>query len=256
MASNAKLSSLPPISPIALLVSPFVRFAKTEAAGGILLLASTLAALIWANSPWENAYHAIWNAPLLIGFGRFSLVESRHLWVNDGLMSIFFFLAGLEIKRQVLIGELSSIKQATFPLVSALGGTLIPALFYLLFNYGGSAAHGWGIPMATDIAFALGILVLLGDRVPTSLKIFVTALAIIDDIIAVLVIAIFYTNQLHFLSLLIAAFGVTLSIGANLLGIRRPAVYAFIGVCIWAAVFKSGLHVTVAGVMLAFIIPV
>jgi NhaA family Na+:H+ antiporter len=238
-----------------LLVSPFVRFAKTEAAGGILLLASTLAALIWANSPWENAYHAIWNAPLLIGFGRFSLVESRHLWVNDGLMSIFFFLAGLEIKRQVLIGELSSIKQATFPLVSALGGTLIPALFYLLFNYGGSAAHGWGIPMATDIAFALGILVLLGDRVPTSLKIFVTALAIIDDIIAVLVIAIFYTNQLHFLSLLIAAFGVALSIGANLLGIRRPAVYAFIGVCIWAAVLKSGLHATVAGVMLAFTIP-
>jgi len=255
VVANAQLSSPPPITPIEMLVSPFVRFAKTEAAGGILLLVSTLTALIWANSPWEYTYHAIWNAPLLIGFGRFSLLESRHLWVNDGLMSIFFFLAGLEIKRQVLIGELSSIKQATFPLMSALGGTLVPALFYLLFNYGGSAAQGWGIPMATDIAFALGILVWLGNRVPTSLKIFVTALAIVDDIIAVLVIAIFYTNQLHFLSLLIAALGVALSIGANLLGIRRPLVYALIGVCIWGAVLKSGLHATVAGVILAFTIP-
>jgi len=254
VATNAHQPSAP-ISPIEILVSPFVRFSKTEAAGGILLLLSAVTALIWANSPWENTYHAIWDAPLLIGIGRFSLLESRHLWVNDGLMSIFFFLAGLEIKRQVLIGELSSVRQAMFPLIAASGGTLVPALFYLSFNHGGNAAHGWGIPMATDIAFALGILVLLGDRVPTSLKIFVTALAIVDDIVAVLVIAVFYTNQIHVLSLVIAAIGVALSMGANLLGVRRPAVYALIGICIWGAVLKSGLHATVAGVVLAFTIP-
>jgi len=170
-------------------------------------------------------------------------------------MSIFLFLAGLEIKREILVSELSSFKQAAFPLMSALGGTLLPALFYLFFNHGGIAEHGWGIPMATDIAFALGILVLLGDRVPTSVKVFVTALAIVDDIFAVLVIAIFYTNQLHLLSLGIAAIGVALSVVANLLGIRRPAVYALIGVCIWGAVLESGLHATVAGVLLAFTIP-
>src|SRR4029077_17087720 len=236
-------------------------------AGGILLLASTVAALVWANSSWEHGYQAIWHTQVSIGFGRFFLSESRHEWINDGLMSVFFFLVGLEIKREVLIGELSSLRQAAFPFIAALGGTIGPALLYVLVAYGSDAQKGWGIPMATDIAFALGVLALLGSRVPLSLKVFVTALAIVDDIIAVLVIAIFYTAQIHLISLatgraLVAllsfAAGLALfalSFGANLLGIRKPAVYALIGVCAWFAVLESGVHATVAGVLLAFTIP-
>jgi Na+:H+ antiporter, NhaA family len=243
------------ILPIDTLTSPFAHFAKMEAAGGILLLASTIAALVWANSRWEQTYHAIWKIQVVLGFGRFSLSESRHEWINDGLMSIFFFLVGLEIKREILIGELASFRQAAFPFIAALGGTIVPALIYVSITHGGTGQKGWGIPMATDIAFALGVLVLLGNRVPPSLKIFVTALAIVDDIIAVLVIAIFYTAQIHFASLAVGLFLVALSFGANLLGIRKPAVYALIGVCVWFAVLKSGVHATVAGVLLAFTIP-
>jgi len=241
--------------PIEVITSPFVRFARMEAAGGILLLATTFAALIWANSPWEHSYHAVWSAQFDVGFGRFFLSETRHQWINDGLMSVFFFLVGLEIKREVLIGELSSLKQAAFPLIAAIGGTIVPALIYLLLNHGNFARKGWGIPMATDIAFALGVLALLGDRVPVSLKIFVTALAIVDDIIAVLVIALFYTAQIHFLSLAAGLVGVGISVGANRMGIRKPAIYAFLGICVWAAVLKSGVHATVAGVLFAFTIP-
>lgn len=241
--------------PIDVITSPFVRFARMEAAGGILLLASTFAALVWANSRWEASYHAIWNTQLDIGFGGFFLSETRHEWINDGLMSLFFFLVGLEIKREVLIGELSSLKQAAFPLIAAIGGTIVPALIYVTLNRGEVAHKGWGIPMATDIAFALGVLALLGDRVPVSLKIFVTALAIVDDIIAVLVIALFYTGQIRFLSLAMALGGIALSFGANLLGIRRPAIYAFLGICVWSAVLQSGVHATVAGVAFAFTIP-
>jgi NhaA family Na+:H+ antiporter len=226
-----------------------------EAAGGILLLVSTFAALVWANSPWEQSYHAIWSTQVDVGFGRFFLSETRHQWINDGLMSVFFFLVGLEIKREVLIGELSTLKQAAFPLIAAVGGTIVPALVYISLNHGSIAHKGWGIPMATDIAFALGVLALLGDRVPVSLKIFVTALAIVDDIIAVLVIALFYTAQIHFLSLAAGLAGVALSFGLNLLGVRKPAVYAFLGLCVWGAVLKSGVHATVAGVMFAFTIP-
>jgi Na+:H+ antiporter, NhaA family len=243
------------ILPIEVITSPFVRFARMEAAGGILLLVSTFAALVWANSPWEQSYHAIWSTQVDVGFGRFFLSETRHQWINDGLMSVFFFLVGLEIKREVLIGELSTLKQAAFPLIAAVGGTIVPALVYISLNHGSIAHKGWGIPMATDIAFALGVLALLGDRVPISLKIFVTALAIVDDIIAVLVIALFYTAQIHFLSLAAGLAGVALSFGLNLLGVRKPAVYAFLGLCVWGAVLKSGVHATVAGVMFAFTIP-
>jgi NhaA family Na+:H+ antiporter len=241
--------------PIDAITSPFVRFAKMEAAGGILLLVSTIAALVWANSRWEQDYQAIWHAQVSVGFGRFFLSESRHEWINDGLMSVFFFLVGLEIKREVLIGELSSLRQAAFPFIAALGGTIVPALVYVLVAHGSGAEKGWGIPMATDIAFALGVLVLLGSRVPLSLKVFVTALAIVDDIIAVMVIAIFYTAQIHFLSLAAGLTLIALSFGANLLGIRKPAVYALIGICAWCAVLQSGVHATVAGVLLAFTIP-
>jgi NhaA family Na+:H+ antiporter len=241
--------------PIDALTSPFVRFAKMEAAGGILLLASTIAALVWANSRWEQSYQAIWHAQESIGFGRFFLSESRHEWINDGLMSVFFFLVGLEIKRELLIGELSSLRQAAFPFIAALGGTIVPALIYTVVAHGSEGEKGWGIPMATDIAFALGVLALLGSRVPVSLKIFVTALAIVDDIIAVLVIAIFYTAHIQLYSLAIALALVALSFVANLLGIRKPAVYAVIGIFAWSAVLQSGVHATVAGVLLAFTIP-
>jgi NhaA family Na+:H+ antiporter len=243
------------ILPIEVITSPFVRFARMEAAGGILLLVSTFAALVWANSPWEQSYHAIWSTQVDVGFGRFFLSETRHQWINDGLMSVFFFLVGLEIKREVLIGELSKLKQAAFPLIAAAGGTIVPALIYLSLNHGTSAQKGWGIPMATDIAFALGVLALVGDRVPVSLKIFVTALAIVDDIIAVLVIAVFYTAEIHFISLAAGLAGVALSFGLNLMGVRKPAIYALLGICVWAAVLKSGVHATVAGVLFAFTIP-
>lgn len=241
--------------PVEILVSPFVRFAKIEAASGLLLLAGALAALIWANSRWDQNYHAIWDVRVSVGFGRLVLSESRHEWINDGLMSLFFFLVGLEIKREVLIGELSSLRKATFPLIAALGGAIVPALLYLVVNHGSAAQKGWGIPMATDIAFALGVLALLGKRAPISLKVFVTALAIADDIIAVLVITFFYTDRIHVLSLALGLAGVALSFGANLLGARRPVVYGIIGICVWCAVLKSGVHATVAGVLLALTVP-
>jgi NhaA family Na+:H+ antiporter len=245
-----------PPSPIEILTSPFARFAQLEAAGGILLLAATAAALTWANSPWEATYHRILDTPVSVGVGPLSLTESNHEWINDGLMAIFFFLVGLEIKREVLAGELSSLKQAAFPLVAAVGGAIVPAAIFIAFNRGTEGAGGWGIPMATDIAFALGLLALLGSRVPPGLKVFVAALAIADDIIAVLVIAVFYTSGLDWFSLAVAMVGTGLSFLANRAGIRGPTFYAVLGVAIWFAVLKSGVHATVAGVLLALTIPV
>ena len=257
MTSERRQPTSTGVVPIELLTSVFLRFAKLEAAGGILLLVSTIVALVWANSPWSQTYYELWNTQVSIGFGRFSLSETRLQWINDGLMSIFFFLVGLEIKREALIGELSSVRQAAFPFVAALGGTIVPALIYVLVTHGNSDAQkGWGIPMATDIAFALGVLSLLGRRVPVSLKIFVTALAIVDDIIAVLVIALFYTDKIAVFSLVVALAGVALCFGVNLLGVRKPMFYTAIGIFVWWAVLKSGVHATVAGVLLSFTIPV
>ena len=241
--------------PIDIITSPFARFARMEAAGGILLLVATAAALVWANSRWADSYHQIWIAQETITMGHISLSESRHEWVNDGLMSIFFFLVGLEIKRELLIGELSTFKQAAFPFIAALGGSIVPALVYFSLNKGGAGANGWGIPMATDIAFALGVLALLGKRVPVGLKVFVAALAIVDDIFGVLVIALFYTRDISLVALGLAFVGVAVSCAANWSGIRNPAVYAVIGVCVWAAVLSSGVHATIAGILLAFTIP-
>jgi Na+:H+ antiporter, NhaA family len=254
-SSDFPLPSKPASLPIDALMSPFVRFAKMEAASGILLLAGTLAALIWANSPWAESYHAIWHTPVPIGVGRFELIETRDEWINDGLMAVFFFLVGLEIKREVLVGELSSLRRAAFPLIAAFGGAILPALFYVSIAHGGDKGRGWAIPMATDIAFVLGVLAILGKRVPVSLKIFVTALAIADDLIAVLVIATFYGEPIHVIAFAAGLAGVAACAGANLLGVRKPAVYAIIGVFVWYAVLKSGVHATVAGVLVAFTIP-
>ena len=241
--------------PIEVLISPFVNFAKIEAASGILLVLSTIAALVWANSPWAESYRAFWDTPVSIGFGHLALTETRVEWINDGLMPVFFFLVGLEIKREVLIGELSSLRQAAFPLIAALGGAIVPVLLYLSVTRGGEAKHGWAVPMATDIAFVIGALAILGSRVPASLKIFVTALAIADDLLAVLVIALFYTDQIHARSLALGLAGIALCLAANLLGVRRPLIYAVIGIFVWYSVLKSGVHATVAGVLLAFTIP-
>jgi Na+:H+ antiporter, NhaA family len=243
-------------APIEILISPFTRFARMEAAGGILLLIATVIALVWANSPWEHGYQELWHTTFTIGLGRYVLSWSRHHWINDGLMSIFFFLVGLEIKREVLIGELASVKQAVFPFMAALGGSIVPALLYVALNHGDAHAHGWGIPMATDIAFALGVLALLGNKVPPSLKVFVAALAIVDDIFGVLVIALFYTAHISYVSLLLGLIGVGVSFLANWAGVRQPVVYALIGVFVWIAVLQSGVHATIAGVLLAFSIPV
>ncbi len=244
-----------PATPIQLITSPFVRFARMEAAGGIILLTSAVVALIWANSPWQHSYHHLLESQLSVGFGKFVVTENRHEWINDGLMSLFFFLVGLEIKRELLVGELSSFRKAAFPFSAALGGMIFPALIYLGVTHGQNIRQGWAIPIATDIAFALGVLAFFGSRVPIALKVFVTALAIVDDMLAVLVIAIFYTSKLNYVSLLIGLACIAACWGANRLGVRGPLVYVVMGIIAWFAVLNSGVHATIAGILLAFTIP-
>lgn len=241
--------------PINKLIYPFQSFIYAEASGGILLLFCIAAALVWANSPWKETYFHIWHTNISINIGGSVLSYSLHHWINDGLMVIFFFVVGLEIKRELLVGELSTRLKAALPVAGALGGMLFPALIYILFNFGSEGEPGWGIPMATDIAFVVGILALLGSKVPLSLKIFITALAIADDIGAVLVIAIFYTQEISLISLFIGSLFVILLITANVLGIRSHLVYMLLGIGLWLAFLKSGVHSTVAGVILAFTIP-
>src|SRR5919202_3885607 len=182
--------------PVEKIVRPFQDFAHKQSSCGILLIAATIAALVWANSPWGESYAALWHTKLTVGVGDFSISKDLTHWINDGLMAVFFLVVGLEIKREVLVGELSSVRNAALPVAAALGGAVAPALIYLAINAGTRSASGWGIPMATDIAFALGVLALLGDRVQLALKVFLTAMAIVDDIAAVLVIAVFYTTHL------------------------------------------------------------
>ncbi|HEX2217810.1 MAG TPA: Na+/H+ antiporter NhaA [Gemmatimonadales bacterium] len=234
---------------------PFQQFAHKASAGGIVLLACTVLALFWANSPWAAGYDHLWEQPVTIGSPSFGLTLSLHHWINDGLMAVFFFVVGLEIKREFLVGELASARQAAFPMAGALGGMIGPALLYVSLNAGGPGSQGWGIPMATDIAFALGVLALLGSRVPPALKVFLAALAIVDDIGAVLVIALFYTGELSWAALgwAGAILGV-LALG-NGAGVRHPAPYALLGLGLWVAVLQSGVHATVAGVLVALTIP-
>ncbi len=249
---------LPPAAsgtPIQRIISPFVRFAKLEAAGGLVLLSSTVAALLWANSPWADSYGHFWHLYLTIGVGPAALNESLQHFINDGLMAVFFFFVGLEIKHELLAGELSTLKRAAFPLASAVGGAIFPAVIFIAVTHHTSARPGWGIPVATDIAFVLGALALLGKRIPITLKVFVTALAIVDDIIAVLIIALFYTTAFSLFSLIAGLAGVAISFLANRLGVRSWGVYAIIGIFVWLAMLRSGVHATVAGILLAFTIP-
>jgi NhaA family Na+:H+ antiporter len=230
------------------------RFLRAEASGGVLLLLATISALVLANSPWGTSYAEFWETELAIGVGRFELSESLLHWINDGLMAVFFFLIGLEIKRELLVGELASPRRAMLP-AAAAGGVLLPAAIYLAVNWGGTGMHGWGIPMATDPAFALGLMALLGSRAPIALRVFLTALAIVDDIAAVLVIALFYTDDLSLSALGGAAAVLVVLIAANRGGIRRSSVYGVLGVGLWLAFLQSGVHTTIAGVLLAMTIP-
>ena len=244
-----------PLQPIDRIVKPFQEFAHTEASGGLVLLAAAIVALVWANSPFAHYYHDLWHSALSVGFGEFVFSQPLEVWINDGLMAVFFFVVGLEIKREALSGELSSFRQASLPVAAALGGMIVPALIYTAWNYGTPQISGWGIPMATDIAFALGVLALLGKRVPDSLRVFLTAVAIVDDLGAILVIAVFYTAQISGLALAAGVAGLGLMALANRLGVRSPIAYFLVGLAVWAAFMASGVHATIAGVLTAMTIP-
>ncbi len=230
-------------------------FVRIESSGGIILLICAIIALLLANSSLAEAYFHFWEMDFSIGFGENAVSLPLIEWINDGLMVIFFFVVGLEIKRQLTTGELSRPRRAIMPLAAALGGMLVPAAIYLILNAGGPGEPGWGIPMATDIAFTLGILALLGSRAPLSLKIFFTALAIADDLGAILVLAIFYSSDIQWISLLIAAVILLVLIGLNRARVYSPLPYAVLGVGLWFAFIQSGIHPTIAGVLLAATIP-
>jgi Na+:H+ antiporter, NhaA family len=242
-------------TPIGRLFRTFQEFARLEASGGILLIGCTVVAVTWANSPWSGAYLHLWHTDPTFGIAGSLFSKPLHFWINDGLMALFFLLVGLEIKRETLVGELASFQKAALPIAAALGGMVVPAVLYFLFNRGGPGASGWGIPMATDIAFALGVLALLGSRAPTSLKVFLAALAIADDIGAVLVIALFYTEQISWISLAAGGLFFAALIVANRAGARHPLIYVVLGLGLWIAFLQSGIHATVAGVLLAITIP-
>ena len=238
------------------IISPFQKFVKIESFSGLLLLLATVTALVWANSPFGESYQTIWQYKIGFITKNFELNKPLILWINDGLMAIFFFLIGLEIKREFLIGELNSIKKISFPIVGALGGMLVPVLLFLVLNQNPETVKGWGIPMATDIAFSLAILKLLGDRVPLSLKLFLTAFAIVDDIGAVLVIAIFYSGSININLLFIALIMLGILYALSFKGYYSKYLNIIFGIIIWALFLKSGIHPTLAGILLAFSVPV
>jgi NhaA family Na+:H+ antiporter len=243
--------------PIERLIKPFALFAKQASAGGIVLLACAVIALLWANSPLGEYYFRLWSTPVEVRFGNLIDIDKPLLlWINDGLMAVFFFLVGMEIKRELLVGELRSPRKAMLPMAAAVGGMVVPALIYASLNWGTPEIRGWGIPMATDIAFALGALALLGTRAPLALKVFLTALAIVDDLGAVLVIALFYTENLKVNALLYSLLFWGAMIAMNRLGVRSGLAYFLVSVGMWYFMLKSGVHATVAGVLGAFAIPV
>jgi NhaA family Na+:H+ antiporter len=236
--------------------SIFDWFFRSEVSGSIVLLVATIAALIWANSPWAQTYFDLAHVKIKLSWGDSGFAMSLQHWINDGLMVIFFFVVGLEIKREMVVGRLSSFDLAKLPVMAALGGMVAPALIYFFLNSTGPAARGWGVPMATDIAFALGILALFGKRVPIGLKVFLTALAIADDLGAVMVIAIFYTENIQWIALVAAAALMVAIWMANRARVRRPGVYIILAVGVWAGVLASGVHATVAGILVAMLVPV
>ncbi len=236
-------------------LTPFEEFVHRQTTGGLMLMGAAAIALILANSSLAPGYQALLHTSLGFSVGSVSMVKTLHHWVNDGLMALFFFVVGLELKREILVGELAEPRQAALPIVAAIGGMVLPALIFLALNPAGEASRGWGIPMATDIAFAIGVLVLMAGRVPKSLITFLAALAIVDDLGAVVVIALFYTETLVWEALLVALAVIAALVTANLAGIRSPFPYLLLGTVLWAALLKSGVHATLAGVLTAFTIP-
>jgi NhaA family Na+:H+ antiporter len=236
-------------------VRPAQRFASVEASGGIVLLIGAIIALVWVNSPWAASYHQLWATEIALDLHLFEIHKHLGHAVNDGLMVIFFFVVGLEIKRELVTGQLSTPRRAMLPAAAALGGMAVPALIYVAFNAGEVTLHGWGIPMATDIAFAVGVLTLLGRRVPAPLKVFLLALAVTDDLGGIIVIAIFYTEALSLEAIGWAIAILALIVLFNRGGVRAIGVYVFLGVLFWAAMLKSGIHPTIAGVILAMLTP-
>ena len=240
---------------------PMMRFLGIEAAGGVLLIVATVVALVWVNSPWSASYHDLWNTEIRLGIGDLIALEHNGhplnlgQFVNDVLMVLFFFVVGLEIKRELVTGELRRFRAALLPAVAALGGMVVPALIYLAFAGDGDASTGWGIPMATDIAFAVGVVSLLGSRVPTPLKVFLLTLAIVDDIGAILVIALFYTSNLEPGWLILGAVAVAVAIAMARARIRYSPLYVVLGVVLWYSVFRSGAHTTIAGVVMGLLAP-
>lgn len=236
-------------------LSPLEEFIHRQTTSGVLLMLCAVIALVIANTHWHEAYHHLLAMKFTVGVEGFQLSKSIHHWINDGLMAIFFFVVGLELKREILVGELADPKQAMLPIIAAIGGMVMPALIYILINPTGHQMSGWGIPMATDIAFALGALALLGSRVPKNLLMFLVALAIVDDLGAVVVIALFYTETINMGALALAGFMLFLLVALNLGGVRRGTPYVLLGIILWVAMLKSGVHATLAGVLLAFTIP-
>ncbi|MBT4513438.1 MAG: Na+/H+ antiporter NhaA, partial [Chloroflexi bacterium] len=232
-------------------------FLAKEAHSGLLLFAAALFAMLWANSAWSDSYFDLWHTSGGLSIGDHKIEMDLSHWVNDGLMAIFFLLIGLEIKRELVVGELSTFRKAAFPLVGALGGMIVPVIFYLLVNLqGGGDISGFGIPMATDIAFALGVLLLLGNRIPSALKVFLVSLAVVDDLGAIILIAVFYTSSLDLSALGYAGITLVLLIILNRTGINEIFPYLVLGIVLWFWVWESGIHPTIAGVLLAITIPV
>ncbi|HEX2866417.1 MAG TPA: Na+/H+ antiporter NhaA [Ignavibacteriales bacterium] len=237
------------------ILQPFQQFIQAETFSGILLLFFTVVALLWTNTGIRDSYFSLWHTHLRFGFGEFLLDESLHFFINDGLMAVFFFLVGLEIKREIMAGELSTPRLAALPVIAALGGMLFPALIYVAFNIGTPSVHGWGIPTATDIAFAIGIMALVGKKVPLGLKVFLAALAIADDMGAVVVIALFYSSGISLFWLFAALAFFALQLLMNRMDVHKNTIYAILGIGLWFALWKTGIHPTIAGVLSAIAIP-
>jgi|TARA_B110000902_G_scaffold91481_1_gene108704 NhaA family Na+:H+ antiporter len=238
-------------------ITTIQNFLKKESASGIILMFAAICAMALANSPWSTWYDLLLDVPVVVAIGSFEIAKPLLLWINDGLMALFFFLIGLELKREFLEGNLSQPGQIMLPAIGAVGGMVVPALFYVSLNYDNpSALNGWAIPTATDIAFALGILAIIGAKVPLQLKVFLTSLAIFDDLGAIIIIALFYTEQLSVLSLVVSASILTILFVLNRENVTDTSPYIFFGLILWVAVLKSGVHATLAGVVLAFFIPI
>ena len=234
---------------------PTQRFFRKEASSSLLLLAATIIALIWANSHFGETYHKFWHTEISVIFGNYNVSKTLVHWINDGFMALFFFTVGLEIKREILVGELASPKKALLPAIAAIGGMVVPGLIYLAFNFGSGYTSGWGIPMATDIAFALGALALFGRKLPIGLRVFLAAFAIADDLGAVFIIALFYTKEIIWQYIVICILLVLLLAIANFLWVRWALLYAILGIAIWFFILGSGVHPTVAGIVVSLFIP-